>query len=309
MSNSAVAHTSSPIAALSVERASVRDYASLLKLGIMRLVLITTLGAMAFAARGWPSTLLVLETLTGMALVSGGSSAFNHYYDRDIDRLMARTASRPVASGRIPAEHALLIGLVMGLAGVVELATLVNAETAVYGLGGYICYALVYTVWLKRRTPHNIVVGGAAGSFPPLAGWAAVEGHAGLSAVALAVTLFLWTPPHFFALSLLIHEEYAKAGVPMLPTVSGLQATGRQILVYTVLLVVSAFGPVALGTLGVTYAVIAAIAGAWFVGLAWRLSRAPADRALARRTFLYSIAYITALFAAMGVDRAVNQLF
>ena len=289
-------------------RASLSDYLELLKLGIMQLVLVTTVGAMAFAAQGWPSTRLVAATAVGMALVAGGSSAFNHWYDRDIDRLMSRTRERPVASGRVPAAQALALGIALGVIGVVELAVLVNAQTALYGLAGYVTYVLVYTVWLKRRTPQNIVIGGAAGSFPPLAGWAAVTGSVDASAIALAVFLFLWTPPHFYALSLLIKDDYAEAGIPMLPVVAGVRVTARHVLVYTLLLVASSFVPVVLGTLGPVYAALAAVAGAWFVLLAVRLDRSPDDRALARRTFLFSIAYLAATFTAMGVDRAVAGL-
>ena len=289
-------------------RASLSDYLELLKLGIMQLVLVTTVGAMAFAASGWPSTRLVAATVLGMALVSGGSSAFNHWYDRDIDRLMTRTRNRPVASGRIPGPQALAIGIAAGVLGVVELAWLVNAPAALFGLGGFVTYVLVYTVWLKRLTPHNIVIGGAAGSFPPLAGWAAVTGSIDASALALALYLFLWTPPHFYALSLLIADDYAAAGVPMLPVVRGARVTARHVLAYTLVLVASSFVPVLLGTLGFVYAALAALAGGWFVLLAVRLQRDPADRALARSTFLFSIAYLAATFVAMGVDRAFAGL-
>ena len=294
-----------PHAIAAPARASLSDYLELLKLGIMQLVLVTTVGAMAFAAQGWPATRLVAATVAGMALVAGGSSAFNHWYDRDIDRLMVRTRDRPVASGRVPAVQALAIGIGCGVVGVVELAALVNAQTALYGLAGYVVYVLVYTVWLKRRTPYNIVIGGAAGSFPPLAGWAAVTGTIDASAIALAIYLFLWTPPHFYALSLLLKDDYAEAGVPMLPVVAGVRVTARHVLVYTILLVASSLVPVALGTLGLVYAALAAVAGGWFIVLAIRLDRAPDDRALARRTFLFSIAYLAATFVAMGVDRAL----
>jgi protoheme IX farnesyltransferase len=174
--------------------------------------------------------------------------------------------------------------------------------SALWALAGFLCYVLVYTVWLKRRTPQNIVIGGAAGAVPPLAAWAAVDGSVSATAVALFAIVFLWTPPHFWALALLLDEDYARAGVPMLPTVRGARVTAQQILLYTVLLVIASLVPVALGTLSWIYAIAAAVLGARFIWLAVRLLRAPDDRATARRTFLYSLLYLALLFAAIGLD-------
>jgi heme o synthase len=295
-----------PAAGLGTERAaSAHDYWELLKPRIMLLIVITTIGSLALAAHGWPGTGVLGWTVLGMALVSGGSSALNHWYDRDIDALMERTRARPVASGRIPPLAAAALGLVLGAAGIALLALEVHWLAAVWALAGFLCYVLVYTVWLKRRTPQNIVIGGAAGAVPPLVAWAAVDGSVTATAVALFAIVFLWTPPHFWALALLLDEDYARAGVPMLPTVRGAQASARQILVYTLLLVVASLVPVALGTLSWIYAIAAALLGARFLWLALLLLRTPGDRATARRTFLYSLLYLALLFAAMGVDSAL----
>ena len=292
-----------PAAGLATQREDkAADYWELMKPRIMLLIVITTIGSLALAADGWPGTELAVWTVLGMALLSGGSSAINHWYDRDIDALMERTSARPVASGRIAPAAALGLGLVLAAAGVVLLALAVHWLAAVWGLAGFLCYVLVYTVWLKRRTPQNIVIGGAAGAVPPLAAWAAVDGSVSATAVALFAIVFLWTPPHFWALALLLDEDYARAGVPMLPTVRGAKASARQILGYTVLLIIASLVPVALGTLGWLYAAIAAVLGARFVWLALRLLRNPDDRATARRTFLYSLLYLALLFVAMGVD-------
>jgi protoheme IX farnesyltransferase len=281
------------------------DYWELLKPRIMLLIVVTTIGSLALAAHGWPGSALVAWTVAGMALVSGGSSAINHWYDRDIDALMERTRARPVASGRIAPQAALALGLVLAALGVGVLAVEVHWLAAVWGAAGFLCYVLVYTVWLKRRTPQNIVIGGAAGAVPPLVAWAAVHGSISATAVALFAVVFLWTPPHFWALALLLEEDYSRAGVPMLPSVRGSQASARQIVVYTVLLVIASLVPVALGTLGWLYAVAAAALGGRFIWLALQLLRAPDDRAAARRTFLYSLLYLALLFVAMGIDSAL----
>jgi protoheme IX farnesyltransferase len=295
-----------PAAGLGTQReAKASDYWELLKPRIMLLIVVTTAGSLALAADGWPGTALTAWTVLGMALVSGGSSAINHWYDRDIDALMERTRARPVASGRVAPGAALGLGLVLAAAGVALLAVQVHWLAAVWALAGVACYVLVYTVWLKRRTPQNIVIGGAAGAVPPLAAWAAVHGSVSATAVALFAIVFLWTPPHFWALALLLDEDYARAGVPMLPTVRGARASAQQILVYTLLLVAASLVPVALGALGWLYAVAAAALGGRFVWLAVHLLRAPDDRVAARRMFLYSLLYLALLFVAMGVDSAL----
>jgi protoheme IX farnesyltransferase len=295
-----------PAAGLGTQRAaSAHDYWELLKPRIMLLIVITTIGSLLLAAHGWPGDGVFAWTVLGMMLVSGGSSAINHWYDRDIDALMERTRARPVASGRIAPQAALALGLVLAALGVGVLAVEVHWLAAVWGAAGFLCYVLVYTVWLKRRTPQNIVIGGAAGAVPPLVAWAAVHGSISATAVALFAVVFLWTPPHFWALALLLEEDYSRAGVPMLPSVRGSQASARQIVVYTVLLVIASLVPVALGTLGWLYAVAAAALGGRFIWLALQLLRAPDDRAAARRTFLYSLLYLALLFVAMGIDSAL----
>jgi protoheme IX farnesyltransferase len=281
------------------------DYWELVKPRIMLLIVVTTLGSLALAAGGWPGSALVLWTVLGMMLVSGGSSAINHWYDRDIDALMERTSARPVASGRVAPTSALSFGLVLGAAGVAVLALEVHWLAAVWAAAGFLCYVLVYTVWLKRRTPQNIVIGGAAGAGPPLVAWAAVDGSVSATAVALFAIVFLWTPPHFWALALLLEEDYTRAGVPMLPSVRGSKVSAQQIVVYTVLLVAASLVPVVLGTLGVVYAACAAVLGGRFIWLALRLLSTPDDRLAARRTFLYSLLYLALLFVAMGVDSAL----
>jgi protoheme IX farnesyltransferase len=284
----------------------VGDYVTLLKPRIMLLIVITTVGAMAFAANGWPRTSLVVATVLGMGLASGGSSAVNHWYDRDIDALMERTRGRPLPSGRVAAWQALGLGLVLGLAAIAELGVLVNWQAAFWAAAGYACYVLVYTVWLKRTTAQNIVIGGAAGAIPPLVGWAAVTGHlVSVSALALFAVIFLWTPPHFWALAIMLDEDYRRANVPMLPSVAGPLVAARQIVVYTVLLLVASLLPVATGALGLLYAAVALVLGVRFVRLAVALMLDP-TRGPARRVFLYSLVYLTALFAAIGADRAVS---
>ena len=285
--------------------ASARDWLALLKPRIMLLIVITTLGAMALAADGLPDTAVLIATVAGMCMFSGGASALNHWYDRDIDALMERTRTRPIPSGRIAPAGAFWLGIVLGVAGCLLLGLLVNWLAAALAASGYVGYALIYTVWLKRSTAQNIVLGGAAGAVPPLVGWAAVTGGVDAAAVALFAIVFLWTPPHFWALALLIADDYERAGVPMLPNTAGPRATARQIVLYTVLLVASSLAPVALGELGWIYGLLALGLGARFGQLALVLLRAPSDRVAARRVFLYSLVYLAALFAAMALDRVL----
>ncbi len=289
--------------AAAVAAGSVRqvlaDYAALTKPKVQSLLLLTTATTMYVA--GDPSVGLVAATCFGGYLSAGGAGAVNHFYDRDIDAQMARTADRPVPSGRVAPGAALGFGLVLCVASFAWLSLAVNVLSAVLALGGFVGYTLVYTMWLKRRTPQNIVIGGAAGAMPPLVGWAAVQGRVAPAALYLFAIVFYWTPPHFWALSLLMKEEYARVGVPMMPVVRGEAETRRQITLYAVLLVVLSLLPVAFGFFGVIYLVIAAPLGAAFIGLALRLQRA-ADRAAALRTYLFSLAYLAILFVAMVLD-------
>jgi protoheme IX farnesyltransferase len=257
---------------------------------------------MAFAADGVPDVRLSLLTLFGLGLSSGGASALNHVLDRDIDARMRRTAMRPVASGRVSPEAAAGFGIGLMVASAAVLAVYVNVLTAALALAGALFYVVVYTWWLKRRTPQNIVIGGAAGAVPPLVGWAAVTGHVGLAALFMFALVFYWTPPHFWALAILAKDEYAAAGVPMLPVVRGDRETANQILLYTVLLVGLSTLPFLSQTFGAIYLVSAIALGAWFLVLAVRLLR-DTSRANARALFLYSLAYLALMFAAIGVDR------
>jgi heme o synthase len=269
------------------------------KPSVQLLLLLTTVTTMYVA--GDPSLGLVALTVIGGSLSAGGAAAVNHYWDRDIDAQMARTATRPVPSGRVAPGAALAYGLLLQALSFALLSLTVNLLSAVLALGGFLGYVFVYTIWLKRRTAQNIVIGGAAGAVPPLVGWAAVTGHLDPVAPYLFAIVFFWTPPHFWALSLLMKDEYARVGVPMMPVVHGEPETRRQILLYTVLLFVLTLLPVAFGFFGAIYAAFAVVLGAAFVALALRLHRR-ADRAGALRVYLYSLAHLALLFGAMVLD-------
>jgi protoheme IX farnesyltransferase len=283
----------------------LRDYVTLTKPRIMSLLLLTG-GAGAFVgAGGAPSAWIFVATMIGLALACGGASSLNHYLDRDIDKLMgSRTEQRPVASGRVPAERALEFGLALTAFSFVLLDSLVNLPTALLALTGNLFYVLVYTRWLKRSTAQNIVIGGAAGAVPPLVGYASASGHIGWAAVVMFAVVFVWTPPHFWALALMIKEHYARAGVPMLPVTRGDRETARQIVNYTVVLVAVTLAPVAFGVFGLTYGVAALVLGAVFAWYALELRRT-LERRAAVRLFHYSLLYLALLFVAMAVDSLV----
>jgi protoheme IX farnesyltransferase len=283
-------------------RGSARDYLTLTKPRIMSLLLLTGFCGMVIGAQGLPPLWLVAVSMLGLALACGGASALNHVLDADIDRLMGkRTRSRPVAAGRVPASYALEFGLALSALSFVLLAGTVNVLTAVLALVGNLFYVLVYTKFLKRSTPQNIVIGGAAGAVPPLVGWAAATSNLTLPALVLFAVVFLWTPPHFWALALLIKRDYAAAGVPMLPVVRGERETVKEILLYTGALVAFTLAPALWGQFGLVYLIAAAALGAGFLALAWNLrrERTPARAAL---LFHYSLAYLALLFVAMAVD-------
>jgi heme o synthase len=282
-------------------RALAVDLFVLTKPKVQSLLLFTTVATMLVA--GEPSVTLILLTCVGGALSAGGAGAINHYLDRDIDAVMRRTSARPVPAGRVPARMALAYGVALGTASFVLLAATVNTLAAVLSLAGLLGYVGVYTLWLKRRTPQNIVIGGAAGAVPPLVAWAATTGSVGAEAVFLFAVVFFWTPPHFWALSLLMKDEYARAGVPMLPVVRGEAETRWHILLYTLVLTAWTELPLLVPALdlGAVYAVAAALLGGAFVVLAERLRRR-ADRASALRTYLFSLAYVALLFAAAVAD-------
>jgi protoheme IX farnesyltransferase len=277
-----------------------RDYVTLTKPRIMSLLLVTGAAGMFVGAQGIPDGGTFAAAMVGLALACGGASALNHVLDRDLDRLMGtRTERRPVAAGRVPPERALEFGLVLSALSFVLLASAVNVLTATLALVGNLFYVLVYTRWLKRSTPQNIVIGGAAGAVPPLVGFAAATGNLALPALWLFLIVFLWTPPHFWALALLIKENYAAAQVPMLPVVRGEAETTRQIVLYTLALV--AFS-VSVGLwLGPVYTGAALALGAAFVWLAWQLRRDPSRRRAAV-LFHYSLAYLALLFVAAALD-------
>jgi len=284
---------------------SWHDYVSLTKPRIMSLLLVTGFCGMIAGARGWPGTTTAVAAMGGLALACGGASALNHVLDRDIDPLMGeRTKRRPVASGRVSASRALEFGLALSAFSFVLLASTVNVLTAVLALVGNLFYVLVYTRWLKRSTPQNIVIGGAAGAVPPLVGWAAATGHVGGAALILFAIVFVWTPPHFWALALLIKENYAAAKVPMLPVVRGEKETARQIILYSLVLVGVTLLPWGWGGAGPVYVVCALALGAVFVGLAERLRRDTTPRR-AMLLFHYSLLYLALLFAALAVDAVI----
>ena len=268
----------------------------------MTLLLLTGACGMVVGARGLPSLGLFAATMTGLALACGGASALNHMLDADIDRLMGkRTEKRPVAAGRIEPGRALEFGLALSAFSFVLLASTVNVVTAALALAGNLFYVLVYTRWLKRSTPQNIVIGGAAGAVPPLVGWAAATGNLTLPALFLFLIVFFWTPPHFWALALLIRDDYAAANVPMLPVVRGERETIRQIVVYTLVLIAITLLPFAWGTFGVLYAASALALGGLFLALTLHL-RNNATRKRAAFLFHYSLLYLALLFVAMAVD-------
>jgi len=280
-------------------RQLVSDYVELTKPKVQSLLLLTTITTMYVA--GDPSPLLVFLTCLGGYLSAGGAGAVNHWFDRDIDVQMARTATRPIPAGRIAPRSALIFGCTLALLSLLELSLTVNPLAAALSFSGFLGYVFIYTVWLKRRTPQNIVIGGAAGAVPPLVGWAAVTGSVGGTAVILFFIVFFWTPPHFWALSLLMKEEYRKVGVPMLPVVRGEGETRRQILLYSVLLYAVTQLPFCAGGFGTIYLVSSLVLGLGFIAGAVQLYR-KADRRSALRLYLFSLAYLALLFCAMVAD-------
>jgi heme o synthase len=280
-------------------RQLLSDYVELTKPKVQSLLLLTTVTTMYVA--GDPSVLLVALTCLGGYLSAGGAGAVNHWFDRDIDAQMARTATRPIPSGRISPNAALAFGCILAGLSVLELSLAVNPLAAALAFSGFLGYVFLYTVWLKRRTPQNIVIGGAAGAVPPLVGWAAVTGSVSGTAVILFFIVFFWTPPHFWALSLLMKDDYARVGVPMLPVVSGEAETRRQILLYSVLLYAVTQLPFCAGGFGAIYLVASLVLGLGFIAGAVRLYRR-ADRRSALRLYLFSLLYLALLFCAMVAD-------
>ncbi len=281
-------------------RQLLSDYIELTKPKVQSLLLLSTIATMYVA--GNPSAALVALTCLGGYLSAGGAGAVNHWFDRDIDARMARTATRPIPAGRISPHAALIFGCTLAGLSFLELSLTVNVLAASLSFAGFLGYVFVYTVWLKRRTPQNIVIGGAAGAVPPLVGWAAVTGSLSGTAVILFFIVFFWTPPHFWALSLLMKGEYEKVNVPMLPVVRGEAETRRQILLYTVLLYAVTQLPFCAGGFGTIYLVASMLLGFGFIAGAIRLYR-QADRRSALQLYLFSLAYLALLFCAMVADK------
>jgi protoheme IX farnesyltransferase len=280
-------------------RQVVADYFELTKPKVQTLLLFTTVTTMEIA--GDPKVSKIALTCLGGYLSAGGAGAVNHYYDRDIDAQMRRTATRPVPAGRISPRAALIFGFALSACSFALMSLTLNVLAASLALGGFVGYVGVYTMWLKRRTAQNIVIGGAAGAIPPLVGWAAVRGSLSWTAVYLFAIVFYWTPPHFWALSLLMKDEYAKVGVPMMPVVRGERETRRQILLYTLLLYAITQLPFCAGEFGGVYLVCSIVLGLCFVGGSVLLYRR-ADRRTALRLYLFSLAYLALLFGAMVAD-------
>jgi heme o synthase len=280
-------------------------YVALTKPRIILLLLVTTIPSMVLAEGGVPSLWLMAATLIGGVMTAGGANALNHYLDRDIDGVMARTRRRPIPSHRVVPGHALVFGLALAGAGFTWLVATVNVPAAALAISAVAFYVVVYTVLLKRRSAQNIVIGGAAGGAPVLVGWAAVTGWPAAPAWLLFALVFLWTPPHFWALALLYRQDYAAAGVPMLPVVSGTRATTWQILIYAVAVTVLSLALVPVAHAGRTFLVSALLLGGLFVARAIRLHARP-TRIEALRLFRYSIVYLAALFGAVAVDTFIR---
>jgi len=279
------------------EGARVGDFVALLKPRVMSLVVFTGLAGLVVAP-GSLHPLLGAVAVLCIAVGAGAAGCINMWYDRDIDAVMSRTRARPIPAGRVAPEEALAFGVTLSLFSVMLMGLAVNWTAAALLALANAFYVFVYTAWLKRRTPQNIVIGGAAGAFPPMIGWAAVTGTVEIESILLFLIIFMWTPPHFWALALYREGDYAKAGVPMLPVVAGKAATRRQILIYALLLYPLSLLPAVVGPAGLVYGVVAAVMGLGFVMLALRILRERSDRA-AKQTFAYSILYLFVLFAVL----------
>jgi protoheme IX farnesyltransferase len=279
------------------------DLVTLTKPRIISLLLLTTIAPMFITPAGLPTwRQLGWVTLAGY-LMAGGANAINMWFDRDIDDKMVRTRTRPIPSGRIPAAAALLFGLTLGAVSFVLFWHFLNPLTAWLALSGLAFYVLVYTMWLKRMSPQNIVIGGAAGAFPPMVGWAAMTGSISLGALYLFAIIFFWTPPHFWALALNKQRDYGAAGVPMMPNVYGVHETKRQMLLYTLMLIPLTLMPSVVGVTGLLYGIAAIVLGFRFVQLCWKILHEPGVTPTTWRLYKYSLSYLALLFVAMAADR------
>jgi len=282
-------------------RSLLADLVSLTKPRIVHLLVVTGAATTVVAARGWPGMRPLAAVVLGGAMAAGGAGSINCALEADLDRRMQRTRQRPVAAGRLSAQWALAQGIVLNVLAYALIAAATNDLAAGLTLAGTLWYVFVYTLWLKPRTAQNIVIGGLAGSFPPLVGWAAVTGTVGASALALAAVVFLWTPPHFWALATLVDDDYRAAGIPMLPAVVGPRRTARAMYAYALGTVAVSLIPVVIGDLGWLYLAVALVVGGWFAG-ACRRHLHSLEPATARRVFLASLGYLGALFAATSLD-------
>ncbi|MGH7522786.1 MAG: heme o synthase [Gemmatimonadales bacterium] len=279
------------------------DLLTLTKPRIISLLLLTTIAPMFITPAGMPSLSLIGWVALGGYLMAGGANAINMWFDRDIDDKMVRTRQRPIPAGRISPGAALFFGLTLGAVSFTIFWTLVNPLSAWLALGGLAFYVLVYTVWLKRLSPQNIVIGGAAGAFPPMVGWAAMTGSLSLGALYLFAIIFYWTPPHFWALALNKQRDYGAAGIPMMPNVHGVHETKRQMLLYTLMLVPLTIMPSVVGITGLLYGFAAIVLGARFVQLCWRIMREDGVTPTTWKLYKYSLSYLALLFVAMAADR------
>jgi protoheme IX farnesyltransferase len=302
-----------PAVATVAPQSALRDWFVLLKPRVLTLVVFTGIIGLVVAP-GHLHPVLAFAAVLCITIAAGAAGAINMWYDRDIDALMRRTRTRPVPAGRIAPDAALAYGVTLAVGSVVVMGLATNLVAAGLLAASIAFYVFVYTIWLKRRTPQNIVIGGAAGAFPPLIGWAAVTGSVSLVPLILFLIIFLWTPPHFWTLALWANADYARVGVPMLPVVAGARATRKQIMIYTVLLVAGSLLPWAVGFSGPIYALSALVLGLGFMLSAWRVLRDRQDAtgvsltkdAPAKAAFKYSILYLFVLFGALAVDRLVG---
>jgi protoheme IX farnesyltransferase len=289
--------------------AGVEDYIALLKPRVMSLVVFTALVGL-LVAPGHVHPVIGFTALLCIAIGAGASGALNMWYDADIDAVMTRTLRRPIPAGRVQPAEALAFGATLAVGSVLVFGVLVNWFAAALLAFTIFFYVFVYTMWLKRSTPQNIVIGGAAGAFPPVVGWAAVTGDVSLAPVLMFLIIFFWTPPHFWALSLLKCDDYARAGIPMLPVVSGLDETRKQILIYSLVLAPIGVSPTLFGFAGFAYGAVALVCGAAMVALAWRVYRersGPAAPTAAKRLFAFSLLYVFVLFAALLADHTLAR--
>jgi protoheme IX farnesyltransferase len=287
-------------------RRRVAGFVALTKPRIVELLLVTTLPTMVVAARGWPGWGLAVATLAGGTLAAGGANATNMYLDRDIDARMRRTRGRPIVTGVVSPPAAIAFAVLLEALGFAELWTTVNLLSALLAVGATAFYVVVYTMWLKRTSRQNIVIGGAAGAVPVLVGWAAVRGSLGWAPLVLFALMFAWTPPHFWALAIRYRDDYRSVGVPMMPAVSSLKRTAAQIVAYTLVVVAVSVVFVWSASMGIVYWTTAPALGAAFIGLAVALWRCPTE-ARAMRLFHWSISYVALLFAAMAIDQLVGH--